>query len=183
MRRVAQGLGVSAMALYRHVADRRALLVLMAEQVTGNYRLLPQAVHAWQDMLLHMADAQWQVFIAHPWLLRVVLTPRRLVNTATPDEVEILLGALVHAGLPEEQAYDCLLGVSAAVIGAASITVAAGPETTEPDLPGRWSGGAVAGLPLAAGFRDQGISYAALRRSLDFVVANFIAGVERKLNN
>ena len=184
MRRVARELDVSAMALYRHVADRRALLLLMAETVSGNYALLPPGKHTWQKMLVHMADAQWNVFTAHPWLLSIVLTPRRLVNTASPDEVELLLATLVAAGLSEEQSFDCLLGISAAVIGTATITIAAhtGPEVAEPEGP-RWDAETVARNPRAAGFQDQGISYRASRRSLDFLVANFISGVERTLNN
>ncbi len=184
MRRVARELGVSAMALYRHVADRRALLVLMAEDVTASYALLPPGQHTWDQMLVHMADAQWRVFIAHPWLLSIVLTPRRLLNTAHPSEVELLLSTLDAAGLSDEQGFDCLLGVSAAVIGSATIAILAhtGPERTEPEGPGRWEKAAVAPHPHASRFQDQGISYAASRRSLDFLVANFISGVQAGLN-
>ncbi|UPO76794.1 TetR/AcrR family transcriptional regulator C-terminal domain-containing protein [Arthrobacter sp. Helios] len=182
MRRVAGTLGVSAMALYRHVADRRALLLLMAD-AAKDFALLPPGVATWQATLEHMADAQWQAFQAHPWLLHIVLTPRRLVNLATPGEVELLLARLRGAGITEEQGFDCLLGISAAVIGTASITAAAqsGPEQSGPDDHAQWNSGAVARFPLAARFQDQGISSAASRRSLDFVVANFIRGVEQAL--
>lgn len=185
MRRVARELGVSAMALYRYVADRQALLILMAEEVAGDYALLPPGNHTWQQMLVHMTNTQWSVFTAHPWLLSVVLTPRRLVNTARPSEVELLLSTLHRAGLSEEQAYDCLLGVSAAVIGTATITITAhsGPESTKPAGPGRWDEAAVAPHPYAARFQEQGISYTASRRSLDFLVANFINGVAQSLKN
>lgn len=185
MRRVARELDVSAMALYRHVADRQALLLLMAETVAGDYALLPPGKHTWQQMLTHMADAQWNVFTAHPWLLSIVLTPRRLVNAASPDEVELLLATLEAAGFSREQCFDCLLGVSAAVIGTATITIAAhtGPELSGPEAPPRWDAETVARNPRAAGFQDQGISYPASRRSLDFFVANFIRGVGRTLKN
>lgn len=183
MRRVAGELGVSAMALYRHVADRRALLLLMADAATGDYALLPSGPSSWQQMLGHMADAQWQAFEAHPWLLSIVLTPRRLVNMATPAEVDLLLSQLRGAGLTEEQGFDCLLGISAAVIGTAAITAAAqaGPKRSDPDDHAVWRGDAVAQFPQAARFQDRGISPAASRRSLDFVVANFIRGVEQAL--
>lgn len=193
MRRVAGALGVSAMALYRHVADRGALLLLMAD-AARDFALLPPGVATWQATLAHMADAQWRAFQAHPWLLRIVLTPRRLVNLATPGEVELLLSRLREAGLSEEQGFDCLLGLSAAVIGTASITAAAtsgpavdpapsDPAPSDPAGEERWSTGAVARFPLAARFQDQGITPAASRRSLDFVVANFIRGVEQDLGD
>ncbi|MCC3301571.1 TetR/AcrR family transcriptional regulator [Arthrobacter sp. zg-Y895] len=188
MRRVAAEFGVSAMALYRHVADRSALLLLMADAATRDYALLPARKLSWQETLAHLADAQWRAFSAHPWLLRIVLTPRRLVNMATPDEVELVLSRLGSAGLSEDEGFDCLLGISAAVIGTASITAAAHfgpPEQADGPGPGghlRWTPEAVAQHPQAARFQAQGISYPASRRSLDFFVGSFIAGVEQNLN-
>nr|WP_269437965.1 TetR/AcrR family transcriptional regulator C-terminal domain-containing protein [Arthrobacter sp. zg-Y179] len=188
MRRVAAEFGVSAMALYRHVADRSALLLLMAEAATRDYALLPARNLSWQETLVHLADAQWRAFSAHPWLLRVVLTPRRLVNMATPAEVEVVLSRLVSAGLSEDEGFDCLLGISAAVIGTASITAAAhfgAPGKADdpgPDGHLRWAPDAVAQHPQAARFQARGISYPGSRRSLDFFVASFIAGVEQDLN-
>ena len=187
MRRVAAGSGVSAMALYRHVTDRSALLLLMADAATADYALLPARELSWQETLAHLADAQWRAFSAHPWLLRIVLTPRRLVNMATPAEVELVLSRLSSAGLSEDEGFDCLLGISAAVIGTASITAAAhfgAPgkgDRAEADEH-RWGPDAVGLHPRAARFQARGISYTGSRRSLDFFVASFIAGVEQKLN-
>ena len=65
MRRVAGDLGVSAMALYRHVAGRRELLLLMADAVRSR-SLLPEGKHRWQDMLSHMADSLWRTFPPTP---------------------------------------------------------------------------------------------------------------------
>lgn len=185
MRRVAGVLGVSAMALYRHVADRQALLLLMAEAATRDYALLPQGSHTWKQMVEHMADAQWRAFHAHPWLLRIVLTPRRLVNMATPAEVERLLFALGAAGLDEEQAIDCLLGISAAVIGTAAIASAARSAAkagvAESAASSDWHSDALVPHSLAARFQRHGISDTGSRRSLDYLVATFIVGVEHQL--
>ncbi|MEB7504908.1 TetR/AcrR family transcriptional regulator [Arthrobacter koreensis] len=179
MRRVAGELGVSAMALYRHVADRRSLLLLMAEAVR-NYPLVPAGNHTWQDMLAHMADVQWRTFTAHPWLLSIILTPRRLVNMAAPAEAERLLSALAAAGLASDEAFDCLLGVSAAVIGTAAIAAAAedGPGIS-PQEPGDGAEPA----SLAERFQQRGISYRTSRQSLDYLVDSFIRGVESRLHN
>lgn len=179
MRRVAGALGVSAMALYRHVADRRSLLLLMADTVR-NFTLLPAGDNTWQQMLTHMAGVQWRTFQAHPWLLSIILTPRRLVNLASPQDVERLLSRLAAAGLDEDEGFDCVLGISAAVIGTASIAAAAGsgPEPAIP--PEDWNGSAA--YPRAERFQLRGISYAASRRSLDYLVASFIHGVETGLS-
>ncbi|WP_146362116.1 TetR/AcrR family transcriptional regulator [Arthrobacter yangruifuii] len=188
MRRVAAEFGVSAMALYRHVADRSALLLLMAQAATRDYALLPARDLGWQETLAHLADAQWRAFTAHPWLLRIVLTPRRLVNMATPAEVELILTRLAAAGLTEEDGFDCLLGISAAVIGTAAITTAAHSRAAEksgqPAAGHRpWTSEDAAEYPQAARFQARGISYPDSRRSLEFFVANFITGVEQNLNN
>jgi len=167
------------MALYRHVADRRALLLLMADAVR-DYSLLPDGDHTWQHMLAHMAHSQWRTFSAHPWLLSIILTPHRLTNMAAPADIERLLSALAAAGLGEDEAFHCLLGISAAVIGTASIAAAAddGPGLTPQQEPGAGRDS----YPLAEHFQRRVISYQASRQSLDYLVASFIRGIESSLN-
>lgn len=198
MRRVAGELGVSAMALYRHVAGRRELLLLMADAVRS-YSLLPEGEHRWQEMLAHMADSLWHTFSAHPWLLGIVLSPHRLVNLAAPADVERLLSSLSAAGLTEDEGFDCLFGVSAAVIGTVCIAIAAG---STPAVPGAAASGLAAPghpgstrepgtrqpngadpYPRAERFQRRSINGGASRQSLDYLVANFIRGVESRLRN
>ncbi|MGW9403746.1 TetR/AcrR family transcriptional regulator [Arthrobacter sp. NPDC055585] len=179
MRRVAGDLGVSAMALYRHVADRGALLLLMADAVRED-TLVPAGDHTWQYLLAHMANVQWRTFSAHPWLLSIILTPRRLVNMAAPGDAERLLSTLAAAGLEEDEAFDCLLGVSAAVIGTAAIAAAAGDG---PGISPLQSGDGTEPHPLAERFQQRGINYRTSRHSLDYLVDSFIRGIESRLPN
>ena len=188
MRRVAGDLGVSAMALYRHVAGRRELLLLMADAVRSP-SMLPEGKHRWQDMLAHMADSLWHTFSAHPWLLGIVLSPRRLVNLAAPADVERLLSSLSAAGLTEDEGFDCLFGVSAAVIGTVSIAIAAGSTPAVPGAaasgpagstrePGTRQPGGTDPYPRAERFQRRSINDDVSRQSLEFLVANFIRGIE-----
>ncbi|MER2133140.1 MAG: TetR/AcrR family transcriptional regulator C-terminal domain-containing protein [Arthrobacter sp.] len=180
MRRVAGDLGVSAMALYRHVAGRQELLLLMADAVKS-YSLLPEGEHRWQDMLSHMANALWRTFTAHPWLLGIILSPRRLVNLAAPEDVERLLSALSAAGLTEDEGFDCLLGVSAAVIGTVSVAGAAGSAPAESTRePGTLQPDGTDPYPRAERFQRRSINGEVSRQSLDFLVANFIRGIESR---
>lgn len=193
MRRVAGDLGVSAMALYRHVAGRGELLLLMADAVKS-HSLLPEGEQRWQDMLAHMAGSLWRTFTAHPWLLGIILSPRRLVNLAAPADVERLLSALSAAGLDEDEGFDCLLGISAAVIGTVTVAGAAGPAGPSPARAGsNPPASAPAGPgqdagepepqdtdvhPRANRFGHRSINDEVSRQSLDFLVANFIRGIE-----
>ena len=197
MRRVAGDLGVSAMALYRHVAGRRELLLLMADAVRSP-SMLPEGKHRWQDMLAHMADTLWQTFSAHPWLLGIVLSPRRLLNLAAPADVERLLSSLSAAGLTEDEGFDCLLGVSAAVIGTVSIAAAANPAPANPvaadpvpadsvpagsqPQPGTPRLHGTDDYPRAERFSGRSVDYEFARQSLDHLVANFIRGIESTHN-
>lgn len=182
MRRVAGDLGVSAMALYRHVAGRRELLLLMADAVRSS-SLLPDGEHRWQDMLAHMADTLWQTFSAHPWLLGIVLSPRRLVNLAAPADVERLLSSLSAAGLTEDEGFDCLLGVSAAVIGTVSIAIAADSTPAGPKpQPGTPRLHGTNDYPRAERFLGRSVDYEFARQSLDYLVASFIRGIESTHN-
>lgn len=187
MRRVADALGVSAMALYRHVENREALLLAMAAEAARDFVLLPAAPGSWQDMLRHMAAAQWDGFQQHPWLLQIVLGPSRLLDMAPTADLEVLLQALHAAGLPEDECFDCVLGVSSLVVGTSVLALAAnpGPGRHRPARPNavvplNADDGAAPGS-LTAGFRGRGMTYDAVRRSLDFAVGSFVAGIEARL--
>jgi AcrR family transcriptional regulator len=187
MRNIAEILGVSAMALYRHVENREALLLAMAAEAGTQFVLLPASPGTWQEMLRHLASAQWDGFQQHPWLLQIVLGPSRLLDMASAAELEVLLQALKAAGLPEDECFDCVLGISGIAIGASVLALAAnpGPGRYRPTRPNavvhlNADDGAPAGS-LTARFHSRGITYDASRRSLDFAVDNFLLGLEARI--
>ncbi|WAP50461.1 TetR/AcrR family transcriptional regulator [Arthrobacter sp. ATA002] len=187
MRNVADVLGVSAMALYRHVENRDALLLAMAAEAARDFVLVPQSPCSWKEMLQHMAVAQWDGFQQHPWLLQIVLGPSRLLDMAPTKDLEVLLQALQATGLPEDDCFDCVLGISGIVIGTAVLALAANPgpgryRPTRPNavVPLDADDGAAPGS-LTAAFRGRGITYDASRRSLDFAVESFLLGIEDRI--
>lgn len=181
MRRVGTALDVSAMALYRHVADRDALLVSMAARVAAEQPPARRSETNWRSALEHLAVATWDAFELHPWLHSIVVSPTRLLDLMTEKQTEAVLGSLVKAGLPPAAAHDALIGASAIAIGMAAIALpAAGPivyaRTAATD--GASDTGAT---PLAGEFRDQALDAERGRSTLNFTLKNFFDGIASNL--
>lgn len=87
MRRLGERLGVEAMALYRYVSGREALLDLLVSSLIDEMRddadVLERPENGWQDFLQRLAHGVRRVALAHPrafpWWPRV---PPRLRGCA-----------------------------------------------------------------------------------------------------
>ncbi len=188
MRRIAETLGVSPMALYRHVGNRESLLLAMAGLAARRTELIPPPPASWQVMLRTMAESLWEGFVQHPWLLQIVLGPSRLLDMAPTGELEHLLRALQDAGLSDEECFDCVVGISAVVIGTSTLALAAnpGPGVHRPSRPNavvRFNDdddGGAEPESMASAFRRRGITYDASRRSLDYAVDSFLRGIQAR---
>lgn len=76
MRLVGQRLNASGMALYRHVANREALIEAMIDAVVGEFAYPePRPAH-WRDALTALANQDWRSYFAHPWYLAATATCR-----------------------------------------------------------------------------------------------------------
>jgi AcrR family transcriptional regulator len=71
MRRVADSLGVSTMALYRYVPNKADLTLLMADSVFAGARLPDLPMTAWRRRLHAAAHLFWAAFSRHPWAAEV----------------------------------------------------------------------------------------------------------------
>ena len=71
MRRVADSLGVSTMALYRHVPNKQDLALRMADSVFAGARLPEIPVVDWRRRLDAAAKLFWAVLSRHPWAAEV----------------------------------------------------------------------------------------------------------------
>lgn len=72
MARVAEALGCSTMALYRHLASKDDLLVLLADRVAADAPALPDDLD-WREGLLRWTRLQIEGILAHPWVLDLPL--------------------------------------------------------------------------------------------------------------
>lgn len=76
MRRVGQELGVTGMALYRHVASREVLVELMVDEVVGRFARPGPPSPSWREGLAAVARQEWRTYLAHPWVLAATATLR-----------------------------------------------------------------------------------------------------------
>ncbi|MEU9122336.1 TetR/AcrR family transcriptional regulator C-terminal domain-containing protein [Streptomyces sp. NPDC048506] len=76
MRRVAAEFGVSSMALYRHVANKDELVLLMADAVFEEIELPEPAPEGWRDRMAAGARLQWELYHRHPWLAQYLSLTR-----------------------------------------------------------------------------------------------------------
>ncbi|GAA2677567.1 GntR family transcriptional regulator [Streptomyces lunalinharesii] len=76
MRRVAAEFGVSSMALYRHVASKDALVLLMADAAFAEVRLPEPAPVGWRARMEAGARLQWALYRRHPWLAQYLSISR-----------------------------------------------------------------------------------------------------------
>lgn len=100
MRRLAERLGIQAASLYRHVRDKEELLVLLADEVTGEIPFVEPA-GPWQEQLTTIAHNVRRGLLAHRDGARLMaLTrpagPRRLRH------IEEVLRALRLSGLDDQ---------------------------------------------------------------------------------
>ena len=103
MRRLATGLGVTTMALYRHVPGKDELVQMMADSVFGTVVLPAPPPAGWRPRLEAAARAQWALYRRHPWLAQVVSFTRPLLSANALALGEWVLRSLDGPGLDPVQ--------------------------------------------------------------------------------
>jgi AcrR family transcriptional regulator len=181
MQRVAEGLGITKMALYRYLPGRRELIALMTDLALG-----PPAESAggWRVRLEAWARSAHERFRRHPWALEATTGPRPL----GPNEVAWMdqaVAALTDTGLDGGEMLD----IAATLIGhvrslaqqSSAMPGAAAPEQAMLDrLAGLLSSHAdryPALTAAVASARDHG----AWGQALDFGLARILDGLEAYL--
>lgn len=97
MRRVAQELGVEAMSLYHHVANKEAILDGVVDLVFAAIELPPADHDDWRDAIRARARSARAVLSQHRWALGL-LDSRRDPGPATLRHHDAVLGVLRRAG-------------------------------------------------------------------------------------
>lgn len=109
MRRLGRELGVEAMSLYNHVANKEDILFGMAELVFGQV-VLPSSESDWKTALRTSAISAYETLRRHPWAHGITMSPSR---TSQPRLLwmEAVLRTLRECGFSAEQschAYHAL---------------------------------------------------------------------------
>ncbi|HNP56850.1 MAG TPA: TetR/AcrR family transcriptional regulator [Gordonia sp. (in: high G+C Gram-positive bacteria)] len=115
MRNVGRELGVEAMSLYHHVADKSALLDAMVDWIFTRIEL-PAPDDGWRDGMVRRADSARAVLAAHPWALGLV-DSRRTPGPALLTHHNAVLGCLRRNGFTVELASHAFSAIDSYVYG------------------------------------------------------------------
>jgi AcrR family transcriptional regulator len=134
MPRLARELGTAPMSLYRHVANKEALVDLMLDAAVGPPPPLPDG--SWRERLAAWARANLGVFRRHPWTLPLVTGPRPM----GPQECawgESALRVIADSGVPADAMGPVLMLVNGYVRGAAVPAADRAPDPAVIERSGR----------------------------------------------
>jgi AcrR family transcriptional regulator len=118
MRRLGQALGVEAMSLYNHVANKDAILDGMVARVLAQVEL-PAPGGDWEEQLRRCAVSLHEALRRHPWSCSLVMAPASGPEAlvARLRYIDALLRTLREAGFTEEQAYHAYHAIDGHTVG------------------------------------------------------------------
>ncbi|MET9151387.1 TetR/AcrR family transcriptional regulator [Streptomyces griseoflavus] len=119
MRKIAQGLGVVPMALYKHVANKDELLDGMIDLVVAE--IDPPAVGAdWKSAVRLRVLSARRMLLRHPWAAGVIearLKARTAPTPAVLAYLDSMIGILRAGGFPVELVHHAMHVMGSRVLG------------------------------------------------------------------
>ena len=96
MRKIAQALGVQAMSLYNHVANKDDILAGIVDLVIGEIEV-PDLNSDWKEAMRRRSVSAHEVLLRHPWAAIVIMSGVN-VGPASLRYIDATIGCLVNAG-------------------------------------------------------------------------------------
>lgn len=115
MRRVAKELGVEAMSLYNHLADKEQLLDGIVELVSAEIELASTEL-SWRDSMARRAHSARAVFLRHPWA-PALSESRRSGGPVRLAACDAVLRVLASAGFSPRLAQYAFLTLDSYIYG------------------------------------------------------------------
>lgn len=115
MRNVADRLGVTAMALYKHVANRSQLVDEMLDDVLGGMASAPTAA-GWADTVRARIFAARDLLTTHAWVREAIET-RELATPRTLAHMDSLMAAMFNGGLSADLVHHAMHALSTRMWG------------------------------------------------------------------
>jgi AcrR family transcriptional regulator len=137
MRKLAGELGVEAMSLYHHVANKNELVSSIVDRVVAEFEL-PADEKSWETAVRRCALSAHEALVRHPWACNPAITPSGAFDafSARMQYMEWLLGRLRGAGFTPELTYQGYHAVDSHIFGFTLWQLAHSATTTPlvPDL-------------------------------------------------
>lgn len=115
MRKLAQELGVEAMSLYHHVANKDEILDALVDVVFGEIGL-PRTDLDWKAALRERAIAARATLLRHPWAISL-MESRPIPGDANLRHHDAVLALLRHAGFSIEMAAHAFSALNSYIYG------------------------------------------------------------------
>jgi AcrR family transcriptional regulator len=96
MRKISLALGVQAMSLYNHVANKNDILDGIVDLVIGEIEV-PDLTVDWKEAMRRRSISAHKVLLRHPWAA-IVIMARVNVGPASLRYIDATIGCLVNAG-------------------------------------------------------------------------------------
>jgi AcrR family transcriptional regulator len=118
MRRLAQELGVEAMSLYNHVANKGEILDGIVDLAVSEIEL-PSTEEDWEAAIRKCAISAHEAFLRHPWACSLVMSPGSTPtgHTARLRYIEWLLRSLREAGFSPDLTYHAYHALDSHILG------------------------------------------------------------------
>ena len=118
MRKLARALGVEAMSLYNHIANKADLVDAIADLVVSEIEL-PTGSEEWDVAVRTSAISAYETFMRHPWACSLVMSPTKTRAPRVPrlGYIEWLLGRLREAGFSPELTYHAYHTLDSHILG------------------------------------------------------------------
>ena len=121
MRRVGSAVGVKAMSLYNHVADKDDLIAGLVDAVYGEVAL-PDVGSGWRVGLRQISVDTRDALLRHPWACEAVYSA--MVGPHRIAHMEAMLGLLRNSGFSIEDTHHAFHALNNHVVGHAMQTTA-----------------------------------------------------------
>ena len=115
MRKLGQELGVEAMSLYNHVANKEDILDGMVDAVVSEIDLSPGGTD-WKSQLRHRVLSAREVMMSHQWAPGVIET-RKTISVPMLKYMDSVLGIVVDGGFSIDLAHHAMHTLGSRLLG------------------------------------------------------------------
>jgi TetR/AcrR family tetracycline transcriptional repressor len=116
MRGLADRLGCTPRALYRHVSDKDEVLELLADRALADVPV-PAAGMAWQNALLDFFTAMYELLVASPAVAAIV-AQQAVAGSQFRMHADLLVNLLLDAGFSPDTAVEAVVALAQFTLGA-----------------------------------------------------------------